>query len=119
MRCLLAQTTRRNESSQGVPAHCLSPASFGSPSVFSIRRHLQLAIRNDEELDRLFKGITISNGGACRCLTRGNVSVLFSTGVLPYIHADLMPKKTKADVEEVSSGGKGKGKAAIKSSKGK
>ncbi|TNY23492.1 histone H2A-1 [Rhodotorula diobovata] len=32
-----------------------------------IPRHLQLAIRNDEELDRLLEHITISQG-ACTCL---------------------------------------------------
>lgn len=40
-------------------------------------RHIQLAIRNDEELSRLLQGVTISQGG-----------------VLPNIHAVLLPKKT-------------------------
>ena len=40
-------------------------------------RHLQLAVRNDEELNKLMSGVTISNGG-----------------VLPNIHAVLLPKKT-------------------------
>ncbi|EDS26754.1 histone H2A type 1-A [Culex quinquefasciatus] len=43
-----------------------------------IPRHLQLAIRNDEELNRLMLGVTISQGG-----------------VLPNIHAVLLPKKTQ------------------------
>uniref|UniRef100_A0A7S2V3S5 Histone H2A n=1 Tax=Fibrocapsa japonica TaxID=94617 RepID=A0A7S2V3S5_9STRA len=43
-----------------------------------IPRHLQLAIRNDEELNKLLGGVTISQGG-----------------VLPNIHAVLLPKKTK------------------------
>ncbi|KAG1326340.1 histone H2AX [Cocos nucifera] len=47
-----------------------------------IPRHIQLAIRNDEELSRLLGGVTISNGG-----------------VLPNIHQVLLPKK---------QGGKGK-----------
>ena len=42
-----------------------------------IPRHLQLAIRNDEELNRLLQGVTISQGG-----------------VLPHIHSILLPKKT-------------------------
>ncbi|KAL2094535.1 hypothetical protein ACEWY4_009254 [Coilia grayii] len=40
-------------------------------------RHIQLAVRNDEELNTLLGGVTISEGG-----------------VLPNIHAQLLPKKT-------------------------
>ncbi|XP_058984335.1 histone H2A-like [Musca domestica] len=43
-----------------------------------IPRHLQLAIRNDEELNKLLSGVTISQGG-----------------VLPNIQAVLLPKKTE------------------------
>ncbi|GAA6010774.1 hypothetical protein JCM11491_002939 [Sporobolomyces phaffii] len=43
-----------------------------------IPRHLQLAIRNDEELNRLLGGVVISQGG-----------------VLPNIHTELLPSKTK------------------------
>ncbi|KAL5508922.1 hypothetical protein EMCRGX_G004186 [Ephydatia muelleri] len=42
-------------------------------------RHLQLAIRNDEELNKLLAGVTIAQGG-----------------VLPYIQATLFPKKAAA-----------------------
>ncbi|XP_012137783.1 histone H2A-like [Megachile rotundata] len=42
-----------------------------------IPRHVQLAIRNDEELNRLLSGVTIIQGG-----------------VLPNIQAALLPKKT-------------------------
>ncbi len=42
-------------------------------------RHLQLAVRNDEELNRLQQGVTITQGG-----------------VLPNIQAVLLPKKTHA-----------------------
>ncbi|XP_048343220.1 histone H2A-like [Sphaerodactylus townsendi] len=44
-----------------------------------IPRHLQLAVRNDEELNKLLGGVTIAQGG-----------------VLPNIHAVLLPKKTEA-----------------------
>ncbi|XP_078408650.1 histone H2A-like [Cetorhinus maximus] len=42
-----------------------------------IPRHLQLAIRNDKELNKLLGGVTIAQGG-----------------VLPNIQAVLLPKKT-------------------------
>ncbi|XP_073505349.1 histone H2A type 1-like [Phyllobates terribilis] len=44
-----------------------------------IPRHLQLAVRNDEELNRLLGGVTIAQGG-----------------VLPNIQAVLLPKKTES-----------------------
>ena len=43
-----------------------------------IPRHLQLAIRNDEELNKLLAGVTIAQGG-----------------VLPNIQAVLLPKKSE------------------------
>ena len=42
-----------------------------------IPRHIQLAVRNDEELNKLLSGVTIANGG-----------------VLPNIHAVLLPKSS-------------------------
>ncbi|GAA5906110.1 hypothetical protein JCM6882_003562 [Rhodosporidiobolus microsporus] len=42
-----------------------------------IPRHLQLAIRNDDELNRLLASVTLSQGG-----------------VLPHIHHELLPQKT-------------------------
>ena len=44
-----------------------------------IPRHLQLAVRNDEELNKLLAGVTIAQGG-----------------VLPNIQAVLLPKKTES-----------------------
>ncbi len=43
-----------------------------------VPRHVQLAVRNDEELNKLLGGVTIAGGG-----------------VLPNIHAVLLPKKAK------------------------
>ena len=54
-----------------------------------IPRHLQLAIRNDEELNRLLGHVVISQGG-----------------VLPNIHSELLP--SKSDKVPVVPGKKGK-----------
>ena len=51
-----------------------------------IPRHIQLAVRNDEELNRLFAGVTIASGG-----------------VLPNIHAVLLPKKKGKDPSQSQS----------------
>jgi histone H2A len=48
-----------------------------------IPRHIQLAVRNDEELNKLLGDVTIASGG-----------------VLPNIHAVLMPKKGAGEKEE-------------------
>ena len=47
-----------------------------------IPRHIQLAIRNDEELSKLLGTVTIAAGG-----------------VLPNIHSVLLPKKSKKDTD--------------------
>jgi histone H2A len=50
-----------------------------------VPRHIQLAVRNDEELNKLLHDVTIANGG-----------------VLPNIHSVLLPKKTGKDGKEAS-----------------
>ena len=50
-----------------------------------IPRHIQLAVRNDEELNKLLGGVTIASGG-----------------VLPNIHAVLLPKKSKSKASSSS-----------------
>ena len=52
-------------------------AARDSKNTRIIPRHLQLAIRNDEELNKLLSGVTVSQGG-----------------VLPNIQAVLLPNKT-------------------------
>ena len=52
-------------------------ASRDNKKTRIIPRHLQLAIRNDEELNKLLAGVTIAQGG-----------------VLPNIQAVLLPKKS-------------------------
>ena len=51
-----------------------------------IPRHIQLAVRNDEELNKLFGSVTIAQGG-----------------VLPNIHAVLVPKSKEAKVKRAPS----------------
>mmetsp|Transcript_27779 Transcript_27779/g.69369 ORF Transcript_27779/g.69369 Transcript_27779/m.69369 type:complete len:136 (-) Transcript_27779:838-1245(-) len=51
-----------------------------------VPRHLQLAIRNDEELNKYMQNVTISMGG-----------------VLPNIHNVLLPKKGKKAKEAAAS----------------
>jgi histone H2A len=52
-------------------------ASRDNKKTRIVPRHIQLAVRNDEELSRLLGQVTIANGG-----------------VLPNIHTVLLPKKT-------------------------
>ena len=54
-----------------------------------VPRHITLAVKNDEELNKLLGGVTIASGG-----------------VLPNIHAVLLPKKT-----QMKPGGKSQSQA--------
>ncbi|XP_059925486.1 histone H2AX-like [Gadus macrocephalus] len=76
-----------------------------------IPRHLQLAVRNDEELNKLLGGVTIAQGG-----------------VLPNIQAVLLPKKTEKPAKKLvkikvimsgrgKTGGKARAKAKTRSSR--
>lgn len=49
-------------------------------------RHILLAVKNDEELNTLLAGVTISDGG-----------------VIPNIQASLLPKKTKMSKDDSSA----------------
>ncbi|XP_059300930.1 histone H2AX-like [Lycium ferocissimum] len=51
-----------------------------------VPRHIQLAVRNDEELSKLLGSVTIANGG-----------------VLPNIHSNLLPKKNAKGKTEPGS----------------
>ncbi|KAF8387951.1 hypothetical protein HHK36_026617 [Tetracentron sinense] len=51
-----------------------------------VPRHIQLAVRNDEELSKLLGAVTIANGG-----------------VLPNIHQTLLPKKVGKGKGEIGS----------------
>ena len=64
-----------------------------------IPRHIQLAVRNDEELNKLFGGVTIASGG-----------------VLPNIHQVLLPKVSAKEPKEKSEKPAG-GKKAPKTAK--
>jgi histone H2A len=54
-----------------------------------VPRHIQLAVRNDEELNKLFGGVTIAQGG-----------------VLPNIHAVLVPKSKENKAPAAKKSGK-------------
>ena len=60
-------------------------AARDNKRVRIVPRHIQLAIRNDEELNKLLHDVTISNGG-----------------VLPNIHSVLLPAKSSKGEEEES-----------------
>ena len=66
------------------PRRALIPAAR---SCSIVPRHIQLAIRNDEELSKLLGTVTIASGG-----------------VLPNIHSVLLPKGEKAEGKGKQSG---------------
>jgi len=49
-----------------------------------VPRHIQMAVRSDEELNKLLGGVTIASGG-----------------VMPNIHTVLLPKKGQEGADEV------------------
>jgi len=67
-----------------------------------IPRHLQLAIRNDEELNKLLEGVTIGKQLSF-FFCHFQPIVLAQGGVLPHIRTELLPKKTKIEGENAGS----------------
>jgi histone H2A len=65
-----------------------------------IPRHLQLAIRNDEELNKLLGHVTIAQGGVLPNIHASELLFLFIFSACADFHVDLLPKKT-------TKGGKG------------
>lgn len=74
-------------SSTGVPCSWGARAGWNAArdnkKTRIVPRHIQLAVRNDEELSKLLGGVTIAAGG-----------------VLPNIHSVLLPKKTGKKADE-------------------
>lgn len=48
-----------------------------------VPRHIQLAVRNDEELNTLFGNVTIASGG-----------------VIPFVHSELLPEKKEGEEDD-------------------
>lgn len=61
-------------------------AARDNKKVRIIPRHVQLAVRNDEELNKLLGSVTIAAGG-----------------VLPNIHSTLLPKKSKSSSKKAAA----------------
>ena len=59
---------------------CATTRSRASIKPSIIPRHITLAVRNDEELNKFLGGVTVAQGG-----------------VLPNIHSVLLPKKSKKE----------------------
>ena len=61
-------------------------ASRDNKRIRIVPRHIQLAVRNDEELNKLLQDVTIAAGG-----------------VIPNIHSVLIPKKSKSGEKHESA----------------
>jgi histone H2A len=77
----MAGKTGKAKTSAAAASHTKSKSLAGNAARDNKKtrispRHLQLAVRNDEELNKLLSGVTIAQGG-----------------VLPNIAAVLLPKK--------------------------
>jgi len=66
-----------------------------------VPRHIQMAVRSDEELNKLLGGVTIASGG-----------------VMPNIHSVLLPKKGQEGAEEAEKPKKKKSSMGGKKPKG-